>query len=66
MQLILQEVEGDRMVECPDCKWTGQSSELKKGDYMELSNITEIFCPSCDKYLGFIQHDEKTNEPQQQ
>ena len=58
MQLILHDVEeDDRIVECPQCHWSGTPAELKKGDYLELSNITEIFCPACDKYLGFIQHE---------
>jgi len=57
MQIILQDVDdGDRIIECPHCHWSGSSSGAKKGDYLELSNITEIFCPACDKYLGFIQH----------
>ena len=38
------------------------TGELKKGEFLVLSNITEIFCPQCDKYLGFIQHDDAKAE----
>ena len=63
MQLILHDVEGDdRIIECPHCHWSGTPSQLKKGDYLELSNITELFCPGCDKYLGFIQHEESAGD----
>ena len=64
MQIILHDVEGDSIVECPQCHWKGKSSELKKGEYMELSDITEVFCPFCEKYLGFIQHEAgRHNDP---
>jgi hypothetical protein len=65
MQIILNDDEGDRMIECPHCHWSGSSSGVKKGDYLELSNITEIFCPACDKYLGFIQHEQEHQEDPQ-
>jgi hypothetical protein len=32
------------------------SSELKEGEYFPLGDFTEVFCPSCSKYIGFIQH----------
>jgi len=58
MQIILHDSEMDhRKVECPLCHWKGDTGQLKRGDYMELTQITEIFCPACDKYLGFIQHE---------
>ena len=62
MQIILHDGEADRMIECPHCHWSGFSSGVKKGDYMELNNITEIFCPGCDKYLGFIQHESPADK----
>jgi len=62
MQLILHDVEEDRIVECPHCQWSGSSSQLRQGELLELSNITEVFCPACNKYIGFIQHEEKTGE----
>jgi hypothetical protein len=60
MHLILQDADSsDRKIECRHCHWQGLVSELQKGDYLSLTNITEVFCPRCNKYLGFIQHDEK-------
>jgi len=57
MHLISKEGElSNSRVECRHCKWQGLFSELKQGDYLLLSNITEVFCPSCEKYIGFIQH----------
>jgi len=57
MHLILEDADpDDRQVECRHCHWQGSVSELKKGDYLSLTNITEVFCPKCSRYLGFIQH----------
>jgi hypothetical protein len=65
MHLILQDADSsDRIIECRHCHWQGPVKELKKGDYLSLTNITEVFCPKCDKYLGFIQHDAKENRPE--
>ncbi len=56
MHLVLEDANRNDPIECRHCHWQGVISELKEGDYLSLSNITEIFCPHCDKYLGFIQH----------
>lgn len=65
MQIVLYDLEGYQLIECPHCHWAGKSFEIKKGDYLELSRITEIFCPSCNKYLGFIQHDDQVKDAEQ-
>jgi hypothetical protein len=58
MHLILEDDDlNDRQIECQHCRWHGNANELKKGEFFLLTNITELFCPSCNKYLGFIQHD---------
>lgn len=59
MHLILKDADYNsfRQVECLHCQWKGPASELVKGDYFFLSHITEVFCPHCSKYLGFIQHE---------
>jgi hypothetical protein len=64
MHFILEDADcHDRLVECHHCNWQGKIKEFKKDYYLLLSNITELFCPQCDKYLGFIQHDSvKDNE----
>jgi len=64
MQIVLHGVDGsDPVINCPACSWKGAPEQLKKGEYMELSNITEIFCPACDKYLGFIQYEAGDDIP---
>ena len=56
MHLVLEDADSNDRVECRHCHWQGTINELKEGDYLLLSNITEVFCPHCKKYLGFIQH----------
>jgi hypothetical protein len=57
MHIILDEAgPGDRKIECRHCHWQGTVNEVKKGDYLLLSSITEVYCPACGSYLGFIQH----------
>jgi len=63
MHLILEDADrNDQRVECRYCHWRGLGNELKRGDYFLLSNITEVFCPQCNKYLGFIQHNSDDEE----
>ena len=58
MHLIIADADfHDQPVECPHCHWKGTVKELKRDERLPLTNITEIFCPQCEKYLGFIQHD---------
>ena len=58
MHLIFEDADlNGSLIECRHCDWQGTASNLKKGDYFLLTNITELFCPSCERYLGFIQHD---------
>jgi hypothetical protein len=65
MHLILQDADRhDKRIECRHCHWQGSAHELTEGEYLLLSNITEVFCPQCNKYIGFIQHDGSgENEP---
>jgi hypothetical protein len=58
MQLVLEDADQNNIqqIECNHCHWQGSSSELEQGDYFPLSDFTEVFCPACHKYLGFIQH----------
>lgn len=56
MHLVLEDANSNERIQCHHCNWQGAINELKEGDFLLLSNITEIFCPSCEKYLGFIQH----------
>lgn len=57
MHLVLEDADHNvQQIECHHCHWKGSSSELEQGDYFPLGDFTEVFCPNCDKYLGFIQH----------
>jgi len=66
MHLILEDADrGNQRIECRHCHWEGSFNELERGDYFLLSNITEVFCPHCQKYLGFVQHksDDEEKDP---
>jgi hypothetical protein len=57
MHLIFEDADrDDRQIECRHCHWQGTVSELTRGDFLSLNYITEVFCPNCNRYLGFIQH----------
>jgi hypothetical protein len=65
MHLVLEDADHNvQQVECHHCHWQGFSSELERGDYFPLGDFTEVFCPSCNKYLGFIQHTSDSGEAQ--
>jgi hypothetical protein len=61
MQLILEGAD-EHEIACVYCHWQGKASDLTKGDYFVLTNITELHCPACTKYLGFIQHDSHQDD----
>ena len=62
MHLVLENANDNDAARCHRCHWEGIVGELKKGDYFSLSNVTEVFCPQCKKYLGFIQHSSLGDE----
>ena len=65
MHLVLEEGDHNaQQIECHHCHWQGPSSELERGDYFPLGDFTEVFCPGCNKYLGFIQHTSGSGETQ--
>ena len=65
MHLVLDDADQNaQQVECHHCHWKGPSSELERGDYFPLGDFTEVFCPGCNKYLGFIQHTSGSGEAQ--
>jgi len=65
MHLVLDDADQNaQQVECHHCHWQGPSSELERGDYFPLGDFTEVFCPRCNKYLGFIQHTSDSGEAQ--
>jgi hypothetical protein len=63
MHLVLEDADQNvQHIECNHCHWQGPARELKKGDYFPLGDFTEVFCPACNKYLGFIQHGSNPGE----
>jgi hypothetical protein len=65
MHLVLEDADHNvQQIECHHCHWQGSSSELERGDYFPLGDFTEVFCPACNKYLGFIQHTSGPAEAQ--
>ena len=62
MHLVLHDGENEQPVACRHCKWNGSSADLIKGELLVVSNISELYCPDCNRYLGFIQHDEKEED----
>ena len=65
MHLVLEDDDQNaQQVECHHCHWQGAYNELERGDYFPLGDFTEVFCPGCQKYLGFIQHTSGKSEVQ--
>lgn len=45
-------------ISCPKCEWTGKGSDVKMEELF-LTNATELFCPLCEGYLGFLSEPEE-------
>ena len=48
-------VAGDAPLTCRCCQWKGSQSKARK-HYLLVDTIAELelFCPSCNQYLGFV------------
>ena len=46
----------EELVYCSDCGWEGKGNTTVQ-EHLFLTDATEIFCPHCSHYLGFISHD---------
>jgi hypothetical protein len=46
-------------IECPACHWKGSGSEIIQEELF-LTDAIEVFCPSCEQYLGFVSLEEKS------
>ncbi|HVZ56058.1 MAG TPA: hypothetical protein VG870_05320 [Chitinophagaceae bacterium] len=60
-QIFFENDFENRPSSCPHCDWHGDSLQLQWGEFQELIQITELFCPECNRYLGFIQHNFSIN-----
>ena len=49
-------------MKCTKCDWKGHGKDSIQ-EYLFLTDATELFCPECGNYLGFIsEEDEERNE----
>lgn len=60
MDLISSETEKHH-VTCSCCGWQGSEMKARK-HYLAVSNIAELelFCPTCNQYLGFLAEPTQT------
>lgn len=42
---------------CPKCTWEGKGADTTQ-ENLFLTDATEIFCPSCQHYFGFLNIEE--------
>ncbi len=42
------------LVSCSKCGWRGRGSDLVTGEFLFMTDATELFCPDCNAYLGFL------------
>lgn len=40
-------------VSCPKCHWRGHGSHVHQEELI-LTDAIELYCPTCDGYLGFV------------
>ena len=52
----------DEALICKRCGWKGKGKATMQ-EHLFLTDATEIFCPECNHYIGFISHDDE-NENQ--
>jgi DnaJ-class molecular chaperone len=47
-------------VSCSKCDWKGTGKDMKQEELF-LTDAIELYCPSCNGYLGFISEPDKTS-----
>lgn len=50
----------DEVIVCECCGWNGKGESTTQ-EYLFLTDATEIFCPNCSHYLGFISHEHSND-----
>jgi DnaJ-class molecular chaperone len=45
---------------CPKCKWKGTGTDIKQEELF-LTDAIELYCPSCNGYLGFVSEPEQND-----
>jgi DnaJ-class molecular chaperone len=45
-------------ITCPKCNWQGKGTEIKQEELI-LTHAIELYCPSCNGYMGFISQNEE-------
>lgn len=48
-------------ISCPKCGWQGKGAEVKQEELI-LTDAIELYCPSCNGYLGFVSEPEPDNQ----
>lgn len=48
-------------VSCPKCQWKGLGTDVKQEELF-LTDAIELYCPTCEGYLGFISEPEQENK----
>jgi hypothetical protein len=43
----------NKELSCPKCNWRGRAKETDQ-EYLFLTDALELYCPSCEQYLGFV------------
>ena len=46
----------DELIICDQCGWKGKGERTGQ-EHLFLTDATEVFCPNCNHYLGFISHE---------
>jgi DnaJ-class molecular chaperone len=44
-------------ITCPKCNWQGKGTDVKQEELI-LTDAIELYCPTCNGYMGFISNSE--------
>ncbi|MGN6164960.1 MAG: hypothetical protein ACTHOF_10510 [Flavisolibacter sp.] len=47
-------------ISCSKCDWQGKGKDIKLEELL-LTDAVELYCPSCNGYLGFISEPYKAD-----
>ncbi|HEY1022162.1 MAG TPA: hypothetical protein VGE06_07600 [Flavisolibacter sp.] len=50
-------------VQCKKCGWSGTGAEALLIDFYGVTDNQEIYCPECDKKIGTVVKDNRSDPP---
>jgi DNA-directed RNA polymerase subunit RPC12/RpoP len=53
----------EQQLTCPHCGWSGTGAKAHLIDFYGVAENQEVHCPQCDKKIGLVVKDNRSDPP---